>query len=96
MGGTVEGGKAAAATNRAKHGADFYQRIGAQGGTQTHLSGKLAKYDFAADRERARTAGRKGGLASTRQGVKNSPPLEIHIETPRISLLKRMKARLSW
>ena len=32
MAGTKAGGKAAAATNKAKYGADFYAKIGANGG----------------------------------------------------------------
>ena len=32
MAGTVEGGRAAAATNKAKYGKDFYAKIGAKGG----------------------------------------------------------------
>ena len=32
MAGTVLGGKAAAATNKAKYGKDFYAKIGAKGG----------------------------------------------------------------
>ena len=32
MPGTKEGGKKAAATNKARHGKDFYAKIGAKGG----------------------------------------------------------------
>lgn len=58
MAGTIAGGKAAAATNKRIHGKDFYKRIGAIGGTRSNTGG------FAANRELARTAGRKGGLKS--------------------------------
>lgn len=60
MAGTKEGGKAAAATNKSKHGADFYARIGAMGGKKGHTGG------FFANRELARVAGAKGGRISRR------------------------------
>lgn len=65
MAGTKEGGRKAAATNRAKYGNDFYALIGAKGGILGRTGG------FFANRELAREAGRKGGRISTRQGVKN-------------------------
>ena len=37
MAGTKSGGKAAAATNKSKYGADFYARIGAKGGKRVIL-----------------------------------------------------------
>ncbi len=61
MPGTVIGGKRAAGTNKARHGKDFYARIGAIGGRKGHTGG------FAANRELARAAGRKGGLISRRR-----------------------------
>lgn len=60
MAGSKEGGRKAAATNKAKYGEDFYQNIGAMGGKNSTTGG------FWADRELARTAGRKGGLISRR------------------------------
>jgi uncharacterized protein len=60
MAGTKNGGKSAAATNKAKYGADFYARIGAMGGKKGHTGG------FAANRELARSAGAKGGRISRR------------------------------
>lgn len=60
MAGTKAGGKAAAATNKTKHGADFYARIGAMGGKKGHTGG------FFANRELARVAGAKGGRISRR------------------------------
>jgi uncharacterized protein len=60
MAGTKNGGKSAAATNKAKYGADFYARIGAMGGKKGHTGG------FAANRELARVAGAKGGRISRR------------------------------
>ena len=60
MSGTIAGGKAAAATNKAKYGKDFYAKIGAKGGTLGHTGG------FYANRELARKAGAKGGRISRR------------------------------
>lgn len=60
MAGTIAGGKAAAATNKAKYGKDFYARIGALGGKNGHTGG------FFANRELARIAGAKGGTISRR------------------------------
>ncbi|MBP7834980.1 hypothetical protein KA025_02740 [Candidatus Saccharibacteria bacterium] len=60
MAGTVTGGKAAASTNKTRHGADFYAKIGAKGGKKGKTGG------FFANRELAREAGRKGGRISRR------------------------------
>lgn len=61
MAGTKEGGKKAAATNKTRHGKDFYATIGAKGGKLGHTGG------FAANRELARIAGAKGGRISRRR-----------------------------
>ena len=61
MAGTKEGGKKAAATNKARHGADFYAKIGKKGGQNGTTGG------FAANRELARIAGAKGGRISRRR-----------------------------
>jgi general stress protein YciG len=60
MAGTKEGGRKAAATNKAKYGSDFYARIGGDGGRKGHTGG------FYANRELARAAGRHGGRISRR------------------------------
>ncbi len=60
MAGTKAGGRAAAATNKSKYGADFYAKIGAKGGQKGHTGG------FFANRELARLAGAKGGRISRR------------------------------
>ena len=57
MAGTMSGGKKAAAKNLAKD-PDFYKKIGSKGGKAGNTGG------FAANRELARIAGRKGGLTS--------------------------------
>ena len=61
MAGTKLGGVKAAQTNKARHGADFYAKIGAKGGQKGTTGG------FAANRELARIAGRKGGQISRRR-----------------------------
>ncbi len=60
MAGTKEGGRKAAARNKAKYGSDFYAKIGAAGGKKGKTGG------FYANRELARTAGAKGGRISRR------------------------------
>lgn len=60
MAGTPNGGKKAAATNKAKYGSDFYARIGKSGGQVGHTGG------FYANRELARKAGAMGGRISRR------------------------------
>lgn len=64
MAGTKTGGVKAAATNKRKHGKDFYKRIGALGGQKSKGGG------FAANPELAREAGRKGGLISRKNRKK--------------------------
>ena len=65
MAGNVAGARKAAATNKARHGEDFYRRIGSLGGLKTGVKG------FATNPELARIAGAKGGRVSSRQGIKN-------------------------
>jgi general stress protein YciG len=60
MAGTIEGGKKAAARNIARD-PDFYSKIGTKGGKNGHTGG------FAANRELARIAGKKGGHISKRR-----------------------------
>jgi uncharacterized protein len=68
MPGTKEGGLKAAKKNVERHGKDFYARIGAVGGKKGHTGG------FAANRELAREAGRKGGLISRRRKASTVAP----------------------
>lgn len=65
MAGTISGGKAAANTNKKRHGADFYARIGAMGGKKGRTGG------FAANPQLARIAGAKGGRISRRGKAKS-------------------------
>ena len=60
MAGNKIGGRKAAATNIARHGKDFYKRLGHLGGSVVTDKPK----GFAADHERARLAGMAGGRKS--------------------------------
>lgn len=71
MAGTKAGGQKAAATNKARHGKDFYAKIGAKGGTLGTTGG------FAANRELARIAGAKGGRISRRKPVATKVNTEV-------------------
>ena len=64
MAGTEMGGRKAAATNKTRYGLNFYEQIGAKGGRKSRGGG------FAANRELAVEAGRKGGKASRRSPTK--------------------------
>jgi general stress protein YciG len=66
MSGTSAGARKAAATNRARHGKDFYARIGSKGGKKGHTGG------FYANRDLARRAGAKGGRISRRGPAKKA------------------------
>lgn len=61
MAGTKLGGTQAAATNKTRHGENFYAVIGRLGGMKSRNGG------FAANRELASRAGRKGGRISRRR-----------------------------
>lgn len=61
MAGTKAGGQKARETNKARHGADFYAKIGAKGGVKGTTGG------FFANRDLARVAGAKGGRISRRR-----------------------------
>ena len=63
MAGTVEGGKAAAATNKKKYGEDFYAKIGAKGGSKSRTGGFGQGEE---GRRRARLYGAIGGKISRR------------------------------
>ena len=60
MAGTKDGGRKAAATNKAKYGSNFYAQIGASGGKKGRTGG------FYANRELAARAGALGGRVSRR------------------------------
>lgn len=64
MGGTLEGGRAAARTNKKLYGKDFYRNIGSKGGKISKTGG------FYANPELAKTAGAIGGRISKRGPAK--------------------------
>lgn len=68
MSGTVSGGKAAAITNKAKYGADFYVNTGRMHVASWIANGRKPRgfaYMVAhGQREKVREAGRKGGRIS--------------------------------
>lgn len=69
MAGTKQGGKKAATTNIARHGKDFYSKIGKKGGASGNTGGfasDVVGKDGLTGRERASKAGRLGGLKSKR------------------------------
>lgn len=65
MPGNKKGGQKAAATNKERHGKDFYSRIGSMGGKWSGPKG------FALNPERASRAGKLGGKISKRGKAKN-------------------------
>lgn len=65
MAGTIEGGQAAAKTNKARYGANFYKEIGSKGGRVKGIAkGWGASYELAS------RSGKIGGKMSRRQPVK--------------------------
>ncbi|MYB40113.1 hypothetical protein F4X86_02455 [Candidatus Saccharibacteria bacterium] len=69
MSGNSDGGRLAAATIRAKHGRDFYVKIGQLGGRKSRNGGfaspKVGK-DGLTGAQRAKLAGARGGAKSRR------------------------------
>lgn len=73
MAGTKAGGKKTATTNIARHGKDFYSKIGKKGGASSNTGGfasDVVGKDGLTGRERASRAGRIGGLKSKRNRKK--------------------------
>lgn len=64
MGGTLEGGRKAARTNKQIHGEDFYKKIGAIGGRNGRTGGFA--YSKAHGLDWHKTAGASGGRISRR------------------------------
>lgn len=61
MAGTKLGGLKAAATNKLRHGADFYAQIGKKGGKKGHTGGFASMTP-----EQVKACGAKGGAISKR------------------------------
>lgn len=84
MAGTLEGGRKTRETNYKKYGADYYKQIGAAGGKASGTGG------FYNNSEKAREAGRKGGLISKR-GPKIATETTENIEAKaKLSLFNRL------
>ena len=62
--GTKQGGNSAAVTNKKRHGAQFYSRIGSMGGSKK--TDRTSLKGFGSNRLRASLAGKKGGAVSRR------------------------------
>lgn len=78
MAGTFLGGLKAAATNKKRHGKDFYKVIGAKGGMKGTDGGFAKKTPCNCDvikgsHTKPQCAGKKGGTNSSRAGTKNRP-----------------------
>lgn len=74
MAGTKNGGRRAAATNKERHGKDFYARIGARGGKNGHTGGfasDVVGKDGLTGVQRAKIAGAIGGRKSKRGPAKH-------------------------
>lgn len=74
MAGTKNGGRRAAATNKERHGKDFYARIGARGGKNGHTGGfasDVVGKDGLTGTQRAKIAGAIGGRKSKRGPAKH-------------------------
>ena len=84
MSGVRAGGLKAAKTNKERHGADFYVKIGRAGGLKSRGGG------FASSHERAVRAGRKGGKASRKTAIKQVEAEAKQTEKEH-SLWKRLK-----
>lgn len=73
MAGTVEGGRKAAATNKARYGKEWYAHIGRIGGSKSNTGGFACEEkgkDGLTGAERAVIAGSKGGTISRRGPAK--------------------------
>lgn len=88
MSGTLAGGAKAAATNKKKYGNDFYKRIGRMGGSAQVPKG------FALNRERAVSAGRKGGTISKRGPANVLNYTQIDTEEPLFVKKPNMAGRI--
>lgn len=65
MAGSIEGGKEAAATNKAKYGENFYSKIGKIGGAKSR-GGGFAYMKANGQTDKIKEAGAKGGTKSRR------------------------------
>lgn len=95
MAGNHEGGLKAAQTNKAKHGANFYAKIGARGGANGTTGGfYYSKHHGLGTHIEA---GRKGGEISRRTGITTGATrITVRVvPKPRPTLLKKLKEMFS-
>lgn len=92
MSGNREGGKKAAATNKARHGKDWYAKIGQKGGRNGHTGGFASNTigkDGLTGPERAKKWGAVGGAKGKRgPSKKNAIP---HLADDDIQKAKKKK-----
>lgn len=87
MAGTKAGGKKCAATNKRKYGENWYAKIGKKGG----LTPTTAPKGFAANKQLAKQAGRKGGLISSK-----APTMTLEERRNEIAELLRQEEELEF
>ena len=90
MSGTLEGGRKAAATNKAKYGKEFYANIGRKGGSKSHPETR----PFALNPELAKRCGRNGGKKSKRGPAKRGGRVLNANYTK--DQLERIREELGW
>ena len=97
MPGTIEGGRKAAATNKAKYGDGFYSSIGRKGGKRSSTGGfaslKVGK-DGLTGAERAKLAGAKGGKLGKRGPAKRGGKV-LNADYTK-DQLERIRNELGW
>lgn len=76
MPGSVEGGKLAEATNKARYGEDYYKKMGKLGGAAPTSKPKGFGYMALHDPERLKAIGSRGG-SWTRRHKKSEARLEV-------------------
>lgn len=92
MSGTKEGGRKAAATNKEKHGPDFYSKIGKKGGSKSHPETR----PFSKNPALASTAGKKGGQISKRGSAKTTPKKKMPKQVKTVEEPIKRKGILGW
>lgn len=92
MSGTRLGGKKAAATNKERHGENFYKEIGTKGGSVKHPDTR----PFTTDSKLASEAGRKGGQLSKRGPSKNKTQRKKVAEPEKVVAQEQKKGVFKW